>query len=82
MRRDDKECYLDSGNHNSWVLISKVDKSVSVEAAEWAWFGVDGRLFFINRLHVFFLSELMNEKDILMGEEEKLLKFNWENFCE
>lgn len=48
--------YLDSGNHNSWVLISSVDNSVSVEAAECAWFGVDGKLFLINRFHVLLRS--------------------------
>jgi hypothetical protein len=51
--------YLDSGSHNSWVLISKVDNSVSVEPAEWAWFGVDGKLVLIKRFHVFFLSAII-----------------------
>lgn len=48
--------YLDSGSHNSCVLISSVDNSVSVEPAEWAWFGVDGKLLLMNRFQVFFLS--------------------------
>lgn len=36
--------------------MSNVDNSVSVEPAECAWFGVDGKLLLINRFHVFFRS--------------------------
>lgn len=38
--------YLESGSHSSCV--SSVDNSVSVDVAEWAWFGVDGRLVLSN----------------------------------
>lgn len=50
------KAYLDSGNHSSCVLISRVDSSVSVEPAECAWLGVDGRLVLMNRFHVFLRS--------------------------
>lgn len=44
-------CYLDSGSHKSCV--SKVDRSVSVEVAECAWWvGVEGRLLFKNFFQV------------------------------
>jgi hypothetical protein len=39
--------------------MSNVDSSVSVEPAECAWFGVDGKLVLMNRFHVFFLSGQM-----------------------
>lgn len=42
--------YLDSGSQSSCA--SKLDSSVSVEVAEWAWLGVDGKLFFRILRHV------------------------------
>jgi hypothetical protein len=47
--------------------MSRVDSSVSVEPAECAWFGVDGRLVLMNRFHVFFLSAQMKINDLLVG---------------
>ena len=42
--------------------MSSVDNSVSVEPAECAWFGVDGKLVLMKRFHVFFLSvNLIND---------------------
>lgn len=50
--------YLDSGSHSSWV--SNVDRSVSVEVAEWAWWvGVVGRLVFRNFFQVERLSAVL-----------------------
>lgn len=49
------EFYLESGSHSSWV--SRVDSSVSVDVAEWAWLGVDGRLVFNRRRHVHLRSD-------------------------
>lgn len=46
----DGGAHLESGSHSSCV--SSVDNSVSVDVAEWAWFGVDGRLVLSNRRHV------------------------------
>lgn len=55
------EIYLESGSQSSWV--SRVDSSVSVDVAEWAWLGVDGRLVFNRRRHVHLRSEKMKKKN-------------------
>lgn len=58
-----KNCnHLESGNHSSCV--SNVDSSVSVDVAEWAWFGVDGKLVLSNRRHVHRRSAYIYRKSI------------------